>query len=119
MSASSKYPFYIDLDSTEGLLLGQHVYLELDVADVKLPELTVSSGFICYEEDGSTYVWAENNGKLEKRVITLGAYIMETDSHEILSGLAKDDYIAFPDAELCVEGAPVTRTQAADESGVA
>ena len=119
MSASSMYPFYIDLDSTEGLLLGQHVYLELDVADVKLPELTVSSGFICYEEDGSTYVWAENNGKLEKRAITLGAYIMETDSHEILSGLAKDDYIAFPDAELCVEGAPVTRTQAADESGVA
>ena len=119
MSASSKYPFYLELDSTEGLLLGQHVYLELDMQGVKLPELTVSSGFICYEEDGSTYVWAENKDKLEKRVITLGAYMMETDSHEILSGLTKEDYIAFPDPELCVEDAPTTRTQAADESGVA
>lgn len=119
MTASSKYPFYLELDTTEGLLLGQHVYLELDLGDVKLPELTVSSGFICYDEDGSTYVWADNSGKLEKRVITLGAYMMETDSYEILSGLTKDDYIAFPDPELCVEGAPATRTQMADESGVA
>ena len=29
MSSSSKYPFYVELDSTDGLLLGQHVYLEL------------------------------------------------------------------------------------------
>lgn len=119
MTASSKYPFYLELDSTEGLLLGQHVYLELDLGDVQLPELTLSSGFICYEEDGSTYVWAESNGKLQKRVITLGAYLMETDSHEVLQGLTKDDYIAYPDPELCVEGAPTTRSQTVDESGVA
>ena len=30
MTASSKYPFYVELDSTEGLILGQHVYLELE-----------------------------------------------------------------------------------------
>ena len=119
MTASSKYPFYVELESTEGLLLGQHVYLQLDMGDVKQPELTISSAFLCYEEDGSTYVWAENKGKLEKRPITLGAYLMETDTHEILSGLSKEDYIAFPDGEFCVEGAPATRNQPVTESGVA
>ena len=119
MSASSKYPFYLELESTDGLLLGQHVYLELDMGDVKLPELTLSSAFICYEEDGASYVWAEEKGNLQKRPITLGAYIMETDSYEILSGLTKEDYIAFPDMELCVEGAPVTHSQQTEESEVA
>ena len=119
MTSSSKYPFYLELESTEGLLLGQHVYLKLDMGDIAQPELTLSSAFICYEEDGSTYVWAENKGKLEKRLITLGAYLMETDSYEILSGLTKEDYIAFPDAEFCVEGAPVTRNQPTAESEVA
>lgn len=119
MTSSSKYPFYLELESTEGLLLGQHVYLKLDMGDIAQPELTLSSAFICYEEDGSTYVWAENKSKLEKRLITLGAYLMETDSYEILSGLTKEDYIAFPDAEFCVEGAPVTRNQPTAESEVA
>lgn len=117
MSSSSKYPFYLELDSTEGLLLGQHVYLELDMGDVKLPEVTVSSAFVCYEEDGSTYVWAEEKGTLTKRPVQLGEYFFETDSQEVLSGLTKDDYIAFPDMELCVEGAPATREQTL-ESGV-
>ena len=119
MTSSSKYPFYVELEHTDGLLLGQHVYLELDLGDTAQPELTLSSGFICYEEDGSTYVWAENKGDLQKQTVTLGTYLMETDSYEILSGITQDDYVAFPDAELCVEGAPVTRTQQAEESGVA
>ena len=119
MTSSSKYPFYVELESTEGLLLGQHVYLQLDMGDVVQPELTLSSAFVCYEEDGSTYVWAESKGKLEKRPVTFGAYIMETDSYEILGGLTKEDYIAFPDVEFCVEGAPATRNQPMAESEVA
>ena len=30
MTSSSKYPFYVELDSTDGLILGQHVYMEVD-----------------------------------------------------------------------------------------
>lgn len=29
-TTASKYPFYVELDSTDGLILGQHVYLTLD-----------------------------------------------------------------------------------------
>lgn len=115
MTSSSKYPFYVELDSTDGLLLGQHVYMELDTGDGEAPGLSISSAFIVYEEDGSAYVWAEARNKLEKRAVTLGEYNMMMDTYEILEGLTEDDYIAFPDPELCHEGAATTHEQAAEE----
>lgn len=110
MTSASKYPFYVELDDPEGLILGQHVYLELDTGDAgEQTGLQLSSVFLCYSEDGSVYVWAEGQKGLEKRVVELGEYNMGMDTYEILSGLTEDDYIAFPDDELCVEGAPTTR----------
>ena len=119
MMTASKYPFYVELDSTEGLLLGQHVYMELAAEEEGEPAgISISSAFICYDDDGSTYVWAEKNGKLEKRTVEVGEYNYMMDTVEILSGLTEDDYIAFPDGELCVEGAPTTHSEpAADEEG--
>ena len=111
MTASSRYPFYVELDSTEGLMLGQHVYLELDMGESEATGLQVGSAYICYEEDGSAYVWAEKSGKLEKRAVTLGDYNAMTDSFTVLEGLSESDYIAFPDAELCAEGVSTTHTQ--------
>jgi len=116
MTTASKYPFYIELDSTEGLLLGQHVYLELEVEEGVIQNPGISSSFICYDEDGSTYVWAEDRGKLEKRSVTLGEYNPMTDVQEITEGLSFDDYIAFPDSELCVEGASTTHDQPEEET---
>jgi len=124
MTASSKYPFYVDLDDTDGLMLGQHLYIRLETEEGQPVGIPIGSAFVCYEEDGSAFVWAEQKGKLEKRPVTLGEYNPMTDSQEILSGIAMEDYLAFPD-ELCREGAPVTReqpaaaeTEAAVEGGV-
>ena len=111
MTASSKYPFYIELDSTEGLLLGQHVYLQLEVEEGETQYPGISSSFICYEEDGTAYVWAERGGKLEKRGVVTGEYNFMLDTMEILQGLTEEDFIAFPDPELCVEGAPTTHEE--------
>ena len=108
MTSSSKYPFYVELDSTDGLILGQHVYLELEVEDAETAGPSISMSFLAYEEDGSAYVWAENRGKLEKRTVTVGEMNPMTGTVEILSGLTEEDYIAFPDMELCVAGAPTT-----------
>ena len=116
MSSSSNYPFYVELDSTEGLLLGQHVYMELDLGEQTFTGVSIGSYFICYEDDGSTYVWAENRSKLEKRTVTLGEYDPMQDTYQILSGLSGSDYIAFPDPELCQEGAPTTHSAAGDET---
>lgn len=117
MTSSTKYPFYVELDSTEGLLLGQHVYMQLDTGDEEVSGISISSAFVAYEEDGSTFVWAENRGKLEKRAVTLGEYNMMNDTYEILEGLTEEDYVAFPDWELCREGAPTTHSEMTVESG--
>ena len=118
MSATSKYPFYVELDSSDGLLLGQHVYLELDAGEEEQTNYpSVSNMFICYDEDGSTYVWAEKSGKLQKQPVTLGEYNMMLDTIEIVEGLTEEDYIAFPNEELCVEGAPTTRNEPAPNEG--
>ena len=116
MTSASKYPFYVELEDTDGLILGQHVYLEVFAEEGDTAGISVSSAFICYDEDGSTYVWAENNrGKLEKRIVLLGEYNPMTDTMEILGGLTEEDFIAFPDPELCTEGAPTTRSVIAEE----
>lgn len=109
MSSSSKYPFYVELDSTDGLLLGQHVYIQVDTGEQEISGLSLSSFFVVWDEDGSTYVWAEKNGKLEKRPVVLGDYDPMTDTYLVLEGLSETDYIAFPDPEICVEGAAATR----------
>ena len=116
MSSSSKYPFYVELDSSEGLLLGQHVYLEVDAGEEETAALAIGSAFICYEEDGTAYVWAERNGKLEKRGVVTGEYNFMLDTMEILQGITEEDFIAFPNEELCVEGAPTTRTEPETEA---
>ena len=117
MEASSKYPFYVELDSTDGLMLGQHVYLEVETeGDGTSSGLPLSSAFICFEDDGSAYVWAEKKGKLEKRTITVGEYDETTDTYDVLDGLTLDDYIAFPDEQLCRNGAPTTHEMTASEN---
>lgn len=121
MSASSKYPFYVELDSAEGLLLGQHVYLELDSGEEEeVSGLSVSAAFIAYDEEGNAYVWAEKNGKLEKRTVTVGEYNFMNDTIQVLEGLTEEDYIAFPDETVCVAGAPTTREEPviSEEGGV-
>ena len=115
MTSSSKYPFYVELDSTEGLLLGEHVYMEVDAGEAEDMGLSISSTFLCYGDDGSTYVWVENRGKLESRSVTVDEYDPMQDTYQILEGLTEDDYIAFPDGELCVEGAATTHEYAAQE----
>lgn len=75
MNTASKYPFYVELDTVEGLIMGQHLYIEPDTGDGTGTGIPLSSAYICFEEGGNAYVWAENgHGKLEKRSVTVGAY---------------------------------------------
>ena len=120
MTASSKYPFYIELDNTDGLMLGQHVYLEVEKDENEETGIPVSLAFICYDDDGSAYVWAENGrSKLEKRIVTLGEPNDMMGTVSVIAGLTEADYIAFPDYELCKEGAPTTHEVIAVEEEAA
>lgn len=116
MGSSSKYPFYVELEDYTGLILGQHIYMELEAEEAETSGVRISSAFFCYEEDGSVYVWAEKRGRLEKRPVTLGEYNPMQDTYEVTEGLSGEDYIAFPDPELCREGASTTRDQVIRET---
>ncbi len=139
-TASSNYPFYVTLEDADGLMLGQHVLIELDEGQMETKEgIWLYSSYIVMEdteedfeslieedteyeaveslmwdtEDEVTeslmedteavqmvqqaFVWADDgNGRLEKRVVELGAYDEALDEYEILSGLTEDDLIAWP-----------------------
>ena len=107
MTTATKYPFYVELTDTEGLILGQHVYIEPDTGEdeAEAPKGPMLPGYyLVMEDDGSAYVWAAGDkDKLEKRAVTLGVYDENTDSYEIVDGLSEDDCIAFP-AENLEEG---------------
>ncbi len=110
MTTSSKYNFYVRLNGDEGLMLGQHLYIEPDNGQTQGNDSSDSFYLPSYyisDLDSSPWVWVANErDKLEKRYVTLGNYNIDMDSYEIMDGLILEDYIAYPD-ETCSEGAPV------------
>ena len=106
MTTSSKYPFYVVLDETEDLILGQHVYIEPDFGQENEQPAMMLPAFYIVDD---SFVWAaDSRDKLEKRTVTLGAYDEDMDQYEILGGLTPEDYIAFP-AEGLAAGMDVVR----------
>ena len=98
---TSNYPFYITLDNTDGLILGEHVYIEPDYGQGEVKEGVWLGEFYIVQDEGGSYVWVENSkGKIEKRKVTLGAYDELMMAYEITSGLSNEDYIAFPEARI-------------------
>lgn len=108
-TSSSSYPFYIELDSTEGLMLGQHVLIEPAAGAQATTAMQLDASFVQGSAEEGFWVWAEKSGKLEKRTITVGALDEMMNCYEVLDGLTAEDYIAFPEPGL-EEGAPTTHT---------
>ncbi len=94
---ATKYPFYIELESADGLILGQHVYIELDNGQEQVKEGLWLYGSYIIQDEEKPYVWVANDkDQLEKRYIELGEYDAEMDEYEIVSGLSGNDYITWP-----------------------
>ena len=118
---SSKYPFYVKLEGKgDGLLMGQHVYIEPDYGqedETDANAINLPSYFI-NDADGSPWVWAKSSkDKLEKRSLKLGEYNGETDTYPVLDGLTAEDYIAFPDDSLKAGMACITYDDATFDPG--
>lgn len=116
MTSSSSYPFYIQLDTTEGLLLGQHVYIEPDMGQqTEETGLWLDASYVFGSETEGYFVWAANDkDEIEKRSVIVGLTDDMLYRYEIISGLTGEDRIAFPD-ERVQEGAPVTDTPVEEE----
>ena len=96
--SASKYPFYVSLDNNKGLMLGQHVYIEADNGkSTKKKGIWLDASFIVSDDNGNSYVWVSERGKLKKRKVELGKTDEETYTTKIKSGLNVDDYIAWAD----------------------
>ena len=114
---ATKYPFYVQLDSTDNLILGQHVYIELDEGQQEEKEGLWLYSYYIVQDDGDPYVWADNGkSKLEKRTVELGEYDENLDEYEIVSGLAEDDLIAWPMSGLYEGVKTVTNADEVDYS---
>ncbi|WP_449073750.1 efflux RND transporter periplasmic adaptor subunit [Ruminococcus sp.] len=100
MTTSSKYPFYVTLDSSEGLMLGQHLLVSADSGagdSVEKDGIWLYSDYVLTDEDGRSYVWAaDKKDRLEKREVEVGQTDDTVGDCEIKSGLSEDDMIAFP-----------------------
>lgn len=116
MSTSTSYPFYITLNSTDGLLLGQHVYIQISAAAIQDEMLRIPEGYIMdVAMDEETFVttgtvWGVDPEKLTltKITVTLGEYDPTYGTYMILDGITGESYLADPANPACKEGAPVT-----------
>ena len=99
---SSSYPFYVELESSEGLMLGQHVYLtEQSTEEDEEPGIWLDSYYIDETDPAAPFVWADDgNGKLTKKPVTLGERDEEMMRVKVTDGLEATDKIAFPDESL-------------------
>ena len=117
-NTASSYTFYVELDSTDGLMLGQHLTIEKYIGQDELGDgIWLTSGWIVKDSDVS-YVWASSSvdGRLEKRQVVLGEYKEDADIYKIESGLSDTDYIAWPDEDY-KEGMAVAVKQTDTSSG--
>lgn len=98
---SNSYPFYVNLESTDGLMLGQHVYVEMDNGQGQKKAGVWLEEYYINDPDGNPYVWADNgHGKLEKRSVTLGQRDETLMQYEIADGLSREDMVTYPEEGL-------------------
>lgn len=117
MTTSSSYPFYVDLDYMDDLLLGQHVYIEPEGGQTEAPTgLMLDASYVFGSEEEGFFVWAANGkDEIEKHRVTVGELDEFMYQYEILDGLSAEDRIAFPD-DTVQEGAPVTELPTMQEN---
>ena len=108
-STSSSYAFYIKLDTSDGLMLGQHVLITpAEGSTIEKSGIWLYADYVVDADTDQPYVWiAGKKDKLEKRYVTLGEQDAAMGDVEIADGLSGDEYLAYP-AEDYQEGMRTT-----------
>ena len=73
-STSTSYPFYVELESSDGLIMGQHVYLEPDLdqdGDSNTEGIWLASYMVDQTDPEHPFVWKDVNGRLQKQEVTI------------------------------------------------
>lgn len=105
---TSYYPFTVFIDGSANLQAGSYVSVTYSTAAAE-HGIYLEKPFVRTEQ-GQSYVYIlGENGKLEKRFVTLGKSLWGS-YQEILSGLTEEDLIAFPYGKTIKEGAPAVES---------
>ena len=106
--SSSKYNFYVTLSDPTDLILGQHIYIQPDTGDAPAKTGLWLPGSYIVHEGAEYYVWAKSDSdRIIRKTVKVGDYDANEDLYQITGGLARTDYIAYPD-ESVKAGAPTT-----------
>jgi HlyD family secretion protein len=102
VSSSSNYSFYVELENSDGLKMGQHVYIEPDYGQSEVKEgVWLDEYLIDMSDPQNPFVWAANgNERLEKSPVKLGEHDDELMQYQILEGLSEEDAVTFPEEGL-------------------
>jgi HlyD family secretion protein len=89
----STYPFTVQLQEEAGpLKYGFHVKIDIITKEHK-DALSIPSSALA-NKDGNRYVFVLNNGKLEKRFVSLGS-MSKREMHEVQKGMKEGEWIAL------------------------
>ena len=105
---SAKYPFYIELENSEGLILGQHVYVEPDLGQEDEDAgsgIWIAAYMVDQSDPEHPFVFKDAGGRLKKQEVTIAETKEEVGKVKISDGLLLTDSIAIPDESL-KEGMP-------------
>ena len=106
--SASRYNFYVDPENSEGLILGQHLYIEMDYGQGEVKDGLYIPSYYLMEENGTYYIWKKaSDDTITRAGLQVGEYDEMTDSYRISDGLTVEDYIAFPEDRI-QEGNPTT-----------
>ncbi len=97
---STFYPFYVELDDSKGLMLGQHVYLMEKAKGGDRPGIWLDSYYVEQLDSEEPFVWKNNAGTLVKQPVVIAEQDEEMMRVRITEGLAANDEIAAPDETL-------------------
>ena len=100
MTQTSNYPFYVELDSSDGLMLGQHVYMEVDNGQQEKKEGLWLPEYFINDVDSDPYVWMDKDGELVKQSVALGEHDENLMEYQIKEGLTEKDAITYPEDGL-------------------
>ncbi|MBQ8052679.1 MAG: efflux RND transporter periplasmic adaptor subunit [Lachnospiraceae bacterium] len=119
-SKSTSYPFYVELENSEGLIMGQHVYVEpdLDQGEEGISEgIWLPSYMVDQTDPDHPFVWKDSHGKLVKQEVTISEVREELDKVKISEGLSPEDSICIPDPSLSVgmKTAPMSEKPAEED----
>jgi HlyD family secretion protein len=102
-SRSSNYPFYVELDKSDGLIMGQHVYVEPDLGQENEDEagsIWIGSFMVDQSDPDHPFVWKDVNGRLRKQEVAVGETREEIGKVRITEGLTIEDSICMPEEGL-------------------